>query len=152
MTVATAMKSKVDTRQEQYLRILLASGGKERLAQLAVGLWTLTSCVVDRAASTGEVLARLAEGQVDLVVIDHQLADLSGLDLAKDVARLYPFVNCIMVDDSDPAEFHEKTEGLGILMQLPNPPEMGDAKSILTHLRIIGEMGQADSVLQGRSV
>ena len=38
------------------------------------------------------------------------------------------------VSDMDPDEFHEATEGLGILMPLPTSPKAGDAERLLKAL------------------
>lgn len=119
------------------IRIMLASREKDRLAHLAAGLRTLAESEIHQAGSKGAVLALLEEGQVDLVVIDEELADMNGLQLARLIARQYPFVDCVLIDDTEQSAFHEKTEGLGVLMQLPSPPEMADAKSIIAHLAAI---------------
>ena len=144
------MMNSLEREADKTLGVLLASCREERLAQLAMGLWTLASCAVHRAESGAEVLARLMEGGTDLLVIDEQLTDITGIELAREVARCHPFVDCIMVDNCEPADFHVKTEGLGILMQLPSPPQMADAKSILGHLRVIRDIGNEHEGAMGR--
>lgn len=127
-----------DAAPARPMQIMLVSRERERLASLASGLWTLAETEIHQASSRTEVMELLQEKGIALVVIDEQLTDMSGLDLAKMVARQHPFVNCILVDGQPPEIFHEQTEGLGVLMQLPSPPEMADAKSIMTHLTAIG--------------
>lgn len=138
MTVTQPQKNKPDVREVRPMQILLVSREGERLASLAAGLWTLAESQIFQARSRSEAIELLQEEGIELVVIDEQLTDMSGLDLAKMVARKHPFVNCILVDNQSPEIFHEQTEGLGVLMQLPSPPEMADAKSIMTHLAAIG--------------
>ena len=43
-------------------------------------------------------------------------------------------VHTAVVSDMDPDEFHEATEGLGILMPLPTAPKAGDAERLLKAL------------------
>lgn len=117
------------------IRILMAGG--ERLVSLATGLWTLAEAEIHKAGSGKEVMDLLAEKPFELVVIDEELGDMSGIELARQVAYRQPFVNCILVDSEPHEIFHEKTEGLGVLMQLPSPPDMADAKTILHHLATI---------------
>lgn len=127
-----------DAAQTGPMQIMLVSRERERMAPLASGLWTLAETEIHQASSQIEALDLLKEKEIELVVIDEQLTDMSGIDLAKMVARQHPFVNCILVDTQSPEAFHEQTEGLGLLMQLSSPPEMADAKSIMTHLAAIG--------------
>jgi len=127
-----------DNRVNRPMQIMLVSHERERMAPLASGLWTLAETEIHQASSRAEALELLQEKGIELVVIDEQLADMSGIDLLKMVARQHPFVNCILVDTQPPETFHEQTEGLGVLMQLQSPPEMADAKSIMTHLAAIG--------------
>lgn len=126
-----------DTGVGGLRRIMLASRENERLAPLAEGLWMLTNSEIHQAKSRLEAMHLLREKRIDLVVIDETLSDVPGLELAKLVAREHPFVNCILVDGASPAGFHERTEGLGLLMQLPSPPDMADAKSIMSQLAAI---------------
>ncbi|OGP62327.1 MAG: hypothetical protein A2V65_05270 [Deltaproteobacteria bacterium RBG_13_49_15] len=41
------------------------------------------------------------------------------------------------LDSLSPHDFHEASEGLGILMQLPPAPEKLDAEKLLKHLKTI---------------
>ncbi len=125
----------------ERLRILLAGDVPGRLASLAVGLRTLSEAEILQAASAAEALALLGENPVDLVVIDEQLNDAQGLELAGQLARRHPFVSCMLVDGRSPEQFHQATEGLGVLLQLPSPPEMADARSVLEQLAAVGTTG-----------
>ncbi|MEA2828939.1 MAG: two-component system, OmpR family, response regulator [Actinomycetota bacterium] len=55
------------------------------LRQLATGLLRRSGHVVVQAASAGEGQARLAESLPDLVLLDVELPDRSGLDLLDDL-------------------------------------------------------------------
>lgn len=130
-------KEKGSPVAQRSLRILLASGQNERFSLLAAGLWTSAEVLLHQVSSEEEVLQILAGSDVDLVIVDERLADCSGLDLVRRLARCHPFVNCMLVSALHGEQFHESTEGLGVLMQLPSPPRMETARSIVEHLATI---------------
>jgi DNA-binding LytR/AlgR family response regulator len=116
------------------MKIMLASNTAERLAPLATGLWNQMEPELFHAESCSEVLDLLTARAVELVVIDEDLADMKGVQLARMLAEKHPFVNCMLVSSLPADEFHEVTEGLGVLMQLASPPDMDAASTILLHL------------------
>ena len=117
-------------------RILLA--GRD-----TVSLSAFKSALETRDARTQYVLAgekALAAISVevfDLLVADEILTDMSGLELIKTVTAKYPLLNCALVSSLPPEEFHEATEGLGILMQLSPHPGTKEAAELLAHLNKI---------------
>lgn len=119
------------------LRILLASDASQRLASLAAGLREIAEAELLRTDSTAEVMELLKTSNTTLVVVDEELRDTDGLTLVKMLARQHPFVSCVLVSRLPADEFHEETEGLGVLMQLPSPPGTESAQSILAHLSAI---------------
>ena len=46
-------------------------------------------------------------------------------------------INCAVVSTLSSADFHEASEGLGILMQLPAEPGKKEADQLLEHLKKI---------------
>jgi len=117
-------------------RILLA--GRD-----TVSLSAFKSALETRDARTQYVLAgekALAAISVevfDLLVADEILTDMSGLELIKTVTAKYPLLNCALVSSLPPEEFHEATEGLGILMQLSPQPGTTEAEELLAHVNKI---------------
>ncbi len=95
-------------------------------------------CVDSGAAA----LDRLMETPVELVVIDEALPDMSGRDLAQQVAVRCPLSGVALVSGMPPEEFHEATEGLGVLAQLPSNPGREDARHLLNKLSHILQMTQ----------
>ncbi len=116
------------------MKIMLAGNAAERLAPLAAGLWNEVEPELFQAESCSDVLDLLAARSIELVVIDEDLADMKGVDMARILAEKHPFVNCMLVSSLPADDFHEVTEGLGVLMQLPSPPDMGVASEVLSHL------------------
>jgi len=76
----------------------------------------------------------------DLVVIDEKLSDMTGLDFAKKLIAVNPLINCALVSSLSPEDFHNASEGLGIVMQLPPLPNKEDTEKLLEHLSRILNM------------
>jgi two-component SAPR family response regulator len=92
-------------------------------------------------AETGAAGLLLLEGkQIDLVIVDEQLGDMSGIAFVKQLVKINPLVNTAIVSALSPEEFHEVTEGLGVLMQVPIEPRDKDAEALLAHLEKIGAL------------
>jgi CheY-like chemotaxis protein len=86
------------------------------------------------AKSGGQALSMIAEHDFDLIVSDETLPDMTGLDLAKKIIQKNPMLNIALVSSLSSKDFHEASEGLGILMQLPPDPQKADAEKLLEHL------------------
>jgi Response regulator containing CheY-like receiver and SARP domains len=79
-------------------------------------------------------LEQLKNKRLDLVIVDEQLDDMSGVDFVKQLVKVNPLANTAIVGSLPDAEFHEVTEGLGVLMQLPPQPGERDAEALLAVL------------------
>ena len=118
------------------LNILLAGRDKTSMAALKSGLEK--NDVQTTSVETGNyALSMIAERNFDLVVTDENLGDMTGLEFIEKVVSKKPMVNCAAVSALLPGDFHEATEGLGILMQLPVRPGHEYAKELLAHLKNI---------------
>ena len=118
------------------MKIILV-GQIERFASFAAGLHGNEPIKVFWKKSGAETLEQLAHDQIQIVAVDKKLDDMDGLDLINRVAEQHPFVNSAPVSSSTSADFHEETEGLGVLMQLPDPPDSEAAAALLSHYRSI---------------
>jgi DNA-binding response OmpR family regulator len=93
-----------------------------------------------RAESGGIGLSMMAEGNFDLVVADENLGDMTGLEFIKAIVSKRPMVNCAAISSLASEDFHEASEGLGILMQLPVRPGQEHAEMLLGQLKSILNM------------
>lgn len=137
MSVLNKKKDFLESDDSSSINVILASNIAQRLVPLAEGLWTIAKTELYQAGTGAEVMELLEKKQMELVIIDEELKDSSGIELAQRIAREQPFVNCILISDLAAEDFHETTEGLGLLMQLNSPPAMEDSKLIVTHLEAI---------------
>ena len=122
------------------IRILIA--GRDRLTRSAFKTAldesdARTTCL----ASGREALSAVSENVFDLLVADEHLGDMTGLELIKSVIASQPMLNCAVVSSLSPLDFHEVSEGLGILMQLPVEPGKQEADQLLEHLKKIQSFG-----------
>jgi len=105
-------------------KCLLVGSGKDTFAKLATALQADDRVVFNQVDSGGDALAELQKAPVELVVADEQLPDMTGLSFAEKLVVQNPMINCALVSSLDEADFHEASEGLGILEKLsPNPDE-----------------------------
>ncbi|RLB03714.1 MAG: hypothetical protein DRG59_11355 [Deltaproteobacteria bacterium] len=118
---------------------LLASNEKAALSDLADTL-TKNDVSTEWTESGDKALFILDAKKFDLVVIDEKLSDMTGLDFAKKLIAVNPLINCALVSSLSPEDFHNASEGLGIVMQLPPLPNKEDTEKLLEHLSRILNM------------
>ena len=88
-----------------------------------------------------KALSAVSESVYDLLVTDENLGDMTGLELIKSIIAIHPMLSCAAVSSLLPGDFHEASEGLGILMQLPVEPGKQEADQLLEHLKKIQSFG-----------
>ena len=118
------------------LHILLVSRHATSISALTAGLEENDGQTA-WAESGSQALSKLSERNYDLVVTDENLGDMTGLEFIKALIAQKPMVNCAVVSSLLPEDFHEASEGLGILMQLPVNPGPECAEELLEHLKKI---------------
>lgn len=75
-----------------------------------------------------------ASGSIDLIIIDEKVDGRPGPDIAMEMIRINAMANLALVSGLSPEDFHEATEGLGIMAQLPPCPDAKDAERLLNAL------------------
>ena len=124
------------------LKLLLVSPDNKSFSGLASALKEEDEVELSTAESGEKALAMVSESMFDLVVTDENLGDMTGLAMAKRLISLNPMINCVAVSSLPPEEFHEASEGLGLMDQLPVRPGAEDAEKLLRNLRHIkGALG-----------
>jgi DNA-binding response OmpR family regulator len=121
---------------------ILTVGSAATLGEFSEEIEARDDVSVDRADAGSAALEVLAEKPVAMVVIDDVLPDMTGRDLARKVAARFPLSAVALVSPLAPEDFHEATEGLGVLAQLPVHPGREDARRLLEKLARILRMTQ----------
>ena len=132
--------------EQKIIKILLVSQDTPAMAAFKAGLEE-NQVQTAWAQSGGNAIAKIDEESFDLVVTDENLGDMTGLECIEKVISIKPMVNCTAITSLLPADFHEASEGLGILMPLPVRPGKEQAEKLLVQLKTIlnlAEQARAD--------
>ena len=120
--------------------ILLACRHKASLSALEEAL-AARGVNITRSDSGTRAMSMIAESSFDLVIADEDLDDMNGLEFIRKVVSQNPMLNCAAVSSLSPDDFHETSEGLGILMQLPVKPGPEHAEKLLrVHAKISSQV------------
>lgn len=125
------------SRPGSLIKLLLVTPTRKALGNFASALKTNDEVELLWTESGGNALAIAAETFVDLVVIDTVVGDMTGLDLAEKMLSVNPMINCTVVSLLTSKEFHEASEGLGLLAQLPENPGKEHAADLLQRIKNI---------------
>jgi DNA-binding response OmpR family regulator len=119
------------------LKILLVSHDDASLFELISVLKEDDDIEFLRAESGNSALEIIKADTVDLVITDEEVGDMSGLVFAKKLITANPMINCVALSSLPGQEFHEVSEGLGLMTSLSNRPGREEAEGLLRNLRII---------------
>lgn len=122
--------------EQKIIKILLVSQDTAAMSAFKAGLEE-NQVQTAWAESGGNAIARIDKESFDLVVTDENLGDMTGLEFIEKVISIKPMVNCAATTSLLPADFHEASEGLGILMSLPVRPGQEQAEKLLVQLKTI---------------
>lgn len=116
------------------LRIVFAAKNYSGFVSLVDRLRQEPKTELIPVSSASAALQTLAEKNVQLLVAAELLEDSSGVACVRQVATQFPLVHTALCSALAPEDFHEFTEGLGVLMQLPLQPDHSDAEQILQRM------------------
>jgi len=115
-------------------KILLVTSEKEPFSEFARILTKKNDVELSWAATGQEALEAISDNPVDLVIVNENIGDMTGIEFMKKLLPINPMINCAAVSPLAPEEFHEASEGLGVLTQLPVSPGKPDAENVLKRL------------------
>jgi PleD family two-component response regulator len=122
---------------DSKLKLLLVSLDQSSLSDLETALMEYDDIELSWVITGKAALDMVSKVAVDLVITDQDLGDMSGLQLASQLLKLNPMINCALVSDLSPEKFHETSEGLGLVAQLSVHPGKKDAEEIVVKLKQI---------------
>jgi hypothetical protein len=117
--------------------ILLVSSRREELNLFIQGFDSDGHVNLIQVDTPEEALKIASAKKPVLVVIDGSAGIDSGLDLAKALLKVNAFIYTAILSEMEETLFHEKSEGLGILAQLPSKTDAGHARQLL---RLLGQV------------
>ena len=117
------------------LSIVLATARQESIHSFAEGLASDPEVRLDQVSSGAEALGAVRTDSPHLVIIDSALPDMEPLHVVQKLLMVNAMVNTAVVSPLSGQEFHEASEGLGILAHLPLAPGKSDAAELLRKLK-----------------
>jgi len=117
------------------IKILLATPDMETFREFASDLTQNEDVELSRAESGQKALDTASDIPFDLVIVDEKLGDMTGIEFIEKLLSVNPMINSAAVSPLPPDEFHEASEGLGVLAQLPLRPGAKDSKDLLERLK-----------------
>jgi DNA-binding NarL/FixJ family response regulator len=123
------------------LHLVLTTARPEAMQAFAAALSADPAVNLQFVISGAETLEAVRTTAPHLVIIDADLPDMAPLDLVQKLLLVNAMVNTAVVSPLSDEEFHEASEGLGILGRLPTAPGRRDAGEMLHKLRTVLGVG-----------
>ncbi len=114
--------------------LLFVSGQTDELKAMGDALAELIPVRISHAATAEQALAMAKDASVKLAVIGGKFEG-DALELVNQLMLQDAFINTAVVSDESEEDFHERSEGLGVLAQLPNSPGPQQAKELVELLK-----------------
>lgn len=116
------------------IKILLVTSEREPFSEFVIVLKKKDDVELFWAATGQEALEAISDNPVDLVIVNENIGDMTGIEFMKKLLPINPMINCAAVSPLPSEEFHEASEGLGVLVQLPVDPGKFEAEDVLKRL------------------
>ncbi len=110
--------------------ILLVSADPSQKQSFAVELGKQSELALVTANSVEEALATVQAHKIILALVDDPIGAHSGLDLIRRLIQIDAFIYTAVFSNAGEEDFHERSEGLGILAKLPLAPSPEDARRL----------------------
>jgi DNA-binding NarL/FixJ family response regulator len=115
--------------------ILLATARLPKLTPFAENLREVSRMRINTAGTAEEALDAARQRNIALAVVDDRIGEITGLELVKRLVETDAFMLTAVLNDDEEEEFHDRSEGLGILTRLPLAPGPDDAQRLYELLR-----------------
>lgn len=112
------------------LSCIVATTRQAELGDLLIGL-RAGGAAVAVVPDGKTVLAAARTSAPQLVIIDEGLPDTAPLPLVMDVVMANALVNTAVISSLPDREFHDRSEGLGVLRALPHVPNRADGEDLV---------------------
>lgn len=125
------------------IHILIASPDKDSLMEFSAGL-DIDDVEISWARGCEQVFSKIENNRFDLLIVDEMLSDIKGLECIEKTVFNNPFLNTAAISSLSSKDFHEKSEGLGVLMQISVNPGSGDGEKMIDYLKKILKLTNKD--------
>jgi len=124
------------------LEILLVWPDTETITEFSRGLAKSDLKLIYHSSGQEAIQYAQENSNIILAAVAESLSDMRGLDFVKKLLAVNAMIGTAVASDLPHKEFHETSEGFGILQQLPLAPDKKTAKDLLTQLERIGLIAQ----------
>ncbi len=119
------------------LRIVLATARPQALQTFAAALASNPEVHVTPVDCGAAALEATRTAAPQLVIIDQGLTDAEPLELVQQLLLVNAMVNTAVVSPLSEEDFHEASEGLGVLARLPENPGAAEAAELIHKLKAL---------------
>ena len=113
---------------------LLVTTRADGLSEFMGGLTASGKAELLTARSRAEALDAARSRTPDLVIVDRDLPGESSLALVAELLTVNAMINTAVVSSMTDEEFHEESEGLGVLSRVPPEPGKQDGEELTAKL------------------
>ena len=122
------------------IKILLVTSEREPFSEFARVLKQKDDIELTWTETGQEALEAISDNPVDLVIVNENIGDMTGIEFMKKLLPINPMINSAAVSPLPSEEFHEASEGLGVLAQLPVDPGEFEAEDLLKRLKNLKDL------------
>jgi two-component SAPR family response regulator len=122
------------------IKILLVTSEREPFSEFAWVLKQKDDVELFWTSTGQEALEAISDNPVDLVIVNENIGNMTGIEFMKKLLPINPMINCAAVSPLPPEDFHEASEGLGVLVQLPVDPGELEAEDLLKRLKKLKDL------------
>lgn len=112
------------------MSIVLATARPEPLSEFTAGLTRESGLEVELAPTGAMALELIKTEKPKLVVVDEGLPDIKPLELVREIVMASAMTLTAVVTSMTEDDFHEASEGYGVLMALPALPAREHGKEL----------------------
>ncbi|MBW1897201.1 MAG: hypothetical protein JRI47_09090 [Deltaproteobacteria bacterium] len=120
--------------------ISIVTTDRDKFSSLVQGFSAKSDCRIVWDNSVKRAGDRASGAPPDLMIVDEEVDGHSNLEIARHIVMTNAMVNVAVVSSLSHEDFHEVSEGLGILAQLPQSPGEGDASDLLEAIRQVSSL------------
>lgn len=125
---------------DKLLKILLVCTENGLSKEFVAGLSETENTEVVIIEEGNHALEFIGKNRFDLAVTAETLPDMTGIEFVEKLVTVNPMINTAIVSGLSEKDFHEATEGLGVLMSIPQDASGEDAAGLLEYLNKINMM------------
>lgn len=113
------------------IQVIVISSDSSTLSRLEKTLKNDPNVRLEKAFTRWKALDLLAENNFDLAFIDEFVGNQAGFEFIEELVVSNPFMNFVLISSLAAEQFHEQTEGLGVMAQLNPVPSERDIQQVI---------------------